>query len=167
MAISFLPRFNPRKRHHDSASAPHGGKPGRTPTRPVFENLEDRRLLSAVTGLILVNADTGKDIAPLTNGETINLAKLPTRHLNVRAQVTSDTRSVKFAYDTAPIHVENWAPYDLAGDSGWGHYSRWTPKVGSHTLVATPYTRYGLHGQAGTSDKVTFKVIDNAGTPTP
>ena len=69
----------------------------------IIESLEARRMLASVTGLVLVNADTGQDIGPPTSGGTLNLAALPTRHLTVRADATSDTQSVKFRLDAINI----------------------------------------------------------------
>ena len=98
----------------------------------------------AVLSFTLINADTDLPIAsfdPLTSGSTLNLATLPTRNLNVRANVnTTSVGSVRFALDAnANFRTENTAPYALAGDSN-GDFSPWTPTVGTHTLTATPYS---------------------------
>src|SRR4051794_32919158 len=62
----------------------------------VFEALENRQLMSAgLTAVTLVNTDSTTDIGPLTSGMTLNLATLPTRQLNVRADVATGTGSVK------------------------------------------------------------------------
>ncbi len=120
----------------------------------------------AVTGFVLVNADTDRDLGPLADGATINLAALPTRNLNVRAETSPPTvGSVRFGYDGNPnFRTENVAPYALAGDTS-GNYYPWTPAVGAHALSATPFSGSGATGSAGTSKAITFHVIDQANTP--
>jgi hypothetical protein len=122
----------------------------------------------AVTSLTLVNADTDQDLQTLTNGATLNLATLPTRNLNVRANTNPATvGSVVFGYDANPAYAtESTAPYALAGDSS-GNYNPWTPTVGSHTLTATPYSGSGGSGTAGTAHTVSFTVADDASNPPP
>jgi hypothetical protein len=57
-----------------------------------------------VTGLTLINADTDQPIAgfnPIAANATLDLATLPTRRLNVRANTSPTTvGSVKFALDS-------------------------------------------------------------------
>ncbi|HYE99009.1 MAG TPA: DUF5060 domain-containing protein, partial [Planctomycetota bacterium] len=121
----------------------------------------------AVTSLTLVNADSDLDIGPLTNGQTLNLATLPTRNLNVRADVSGTVGSVRFGYDgNASYSTESAAPYALAGDSS-GNYNAWTPSTGSHTLTATPYTLSAAGGTAGTALTVAFSVVDDASNTPP
>src|SRR5215217_9499882 len=98
----------------------------RKSARFVVEHLEGRTLLAksstaAVQSFTLIDADTDRPIAtfsPLTGGATIDLATLPTRHLNIRANTDPATiGSVKFGYDgNASANVENVAPYALGGD---------------------------------------------------
>ncbi len=121
------------------------------------------RAAQAVTSFTLVNADSDADIGPLNDGDTLNLATLPTRNLNVRANTSPATvGSVRFGLDGIPNYkTENVAPYALAGDNG-GNYNPWTPAVGQHTLTATPYTEGGAGGTAGTALTVGFTVVDQA-----
>ncbi|UOG73407.1 PQQ-dependent sugar dehydrogenase [Hymenobacter tibetensis] len=127
----------------------------------------------AVTSLTLINADTDQPIAgydPLPDGATLNLAILPTRNLNIRANTNPATvGSVRFAYDgNADYKVETLAPYAIAGDNGLvngnPNYNAWTPAVGNHTLTVTPYTQGGAGGNAGTPLTIAFTVT-NAVTP--
>jgi hypothetical protein len=120
----------------------------------------------AVVSFTLINADTDQPIAifdPLISGVTLNLATLPTRNLNIRANTSPSTvGSVRFRLDgNGNYRTESGAPYTLAGDNG-GNYFPWTPSLGSHTVTATPYTRSGGGGTAGTPLTVTFYVINNA-----
>jgi parallel beta-helix repeat protein len=118
----------------------------------------------AVISFTLINADTDQPIAdyePLNDGSTLNLATLPTRNLNIRADTNPATvGSVRFGLDdNSNYRTENGAPYALAGNSGTDYYS-WTPRVGGHTLTATPYTGSGASGTAGTALSICFNVVD-------
>ncbi|HYG78185.1 MAG TPA: DUF5060 domain-containing protein [Planctomycetota bacterium] len=121
---------------------------------------------NAVTSFTLINADTNQPIAgydPLNNGATLNLATLPTRNLNIRANTNPTTvGSVRFALDAnSNYRTESAAPYALAGDSN-GDYYAWTPATGTHTLKATPYTGSSAGGTAGTALSISFTVSDQA-----
>ena len=136
--------------------------------KPIIEPLEPRLMLAAVSGLVLVNADTGQDIMPLAGRSTINLATLPTRNLNIRADATADTLSIRFGLDRKTIGTDNLAPFSLAGDDNAGHYAPWTPSVRSHTLSATPFAQPNAKGRSGRQRAITLKVIDKpASSPTP
>lgn|GEM_PF-2998581 len=140
------------------------------PRLPVFgrsllawlEALEARRLMTgSVTSLTLVNADTNQDLMNLTSGTTLNLGQLPTTNLNVRANVSGAVESVRFSLDAASNYrTESSAPYALAGDNA-GDYGAWTPSLGNHTLVATPYDRDSAWGTAGPALAVTFSVVNS------
>ncbi|GAA3970285.1 beta strand repeat-containing protein [Hymenobacter antarcticus] len=102
-----------------------------------------------VTGFTLVNADNEQDIQVLTSGATLNLATLPTRNLNVRANTNPATvGSVAFALSgpQPQTQTDAVAPYALLPDVA-GNYPAWTPPVGSYSLTATPYTGSGGSGQ--------------------
>jgi hypothetical protein len=124
----------------------------------------------AVTSITLVNADTDRDIATLTNGYVIDFAKLGTTRINFRANTNPATvGSVKFGYDAnTSFRVESGAPYAFAGDAS-GNYNAWTPSLGTHSIKATPYSGTGASGTIGTAITITFTVVNNttAGTITP
>ncbi|UOQ74385.1 PQQ-dependent sugar dehydrogenase [Hymenobacter cellulosilyticus] len=129
----------------------------------------------AVTSLTLINADTDQPLAgydPLPDGATLNLATLPTRNLNIRANTNPATvGSVRFTYDgDTNYKVETLAPYAIAGDNGFinggPNYNAWTPAVGSHTLTVTPYTQGGAGGNAGTPLTIAFTVTNTVTPPT-
>jgi hypothetical protein len=118
----------------------------------------------SVASFTLINADTDQPIAgfdPIASGANINLATLPTRQLNIRANTTPATvGSVRFGLDgTASYVTDNGAPYSLAGDDASG-YLPWTPTVATHTVTATPYSAADAGGTAGTALTVSFKVTD-------
>jgi hypothetical protein len=120
----------------------------------------------AVSSFTLVNADTDADLGPLASGAALNLAALPTRNLNVRANTSPATvGSVRFGYDgNANYRTESSAPYALAGDTG-GDYGVWTPTLGTHSLTATPYSGSGATGTAGTPLTIAFSVVDQVSLP--
>ncbi len=111
----------------------------------------------------LINADTNQPIAGyenLSNGATLDLAKLPTRNLNISANVPAAFGgSVQFKLNGKNIATEGIAPYALAGDSG-GKFNAWQPVKGENSLVATAYTGKGGRGLAGLPVQVNFKVVD-------
>ena len=117
----------------------------------------------AVTSFTLVNADTDSDIGPLEDGDTVDLAALPTQNLNVRANTSGPVGSVVFGYDgDGTFQTESVAPYALNGDIN-GDYNAWTPAVGDRALEATPYAQSGGSGSAGSALAITFTVVDGGG----
>ncbi|MFQ6132907.1 MAG: putative collagen-binding domain-containing protein, partial [Armatimonadota bacterium] len=138
------------------------------PARPIVLTATYREGVAehAVTKFTLINADADRPIGrfdPLPDGAVVNLAKLPTRNLNIVAHTSTDlTGSVRFALDGDDnFRLENSAPYALAGDTN-GNYGAWTPTVGKHTLTATPYSQARAEGQAGRALTITFEVVDRA-----
>ena len=122
----------------------------------------------SIQSFTLVNADTDTDISELLDGQTLNLAALPTANLSVRANPgTAPVGSVRFAYDgNANFQTENVAPYALQGDTN-GDYDAWTPTLGTHTLTATPYAASNAGGAVGSALTVVFTVIDQTNLPEP
>jgi glucose/arabinose dehydrogenase len=119
----------------------------------------------SVTSFTLINADTDQPIAgydPIASGATLNLATLPSRNLNIRANTSPATvGSVRFALDgIANYGTDNVVPYALAGDVNGTDYLAWTPTVGSHTLTATPYASADASGAAGTARTLSFTVTN-------
>lgn len=136
-----------------------------------WDVLEPRRLLAgtgsgSVTGFTLIDADSDRAVAahePLRDGAVIDLAKLPSRRLNIRANVDGQAvESVRFGLDAdASARIENGWPFALASNKGHD-YSAWTPTVGTHTVRATPFAGDGAHGAAGATASVRFTVIDSS-----
>lgn len=125
----------------------------------------------AVLSFTLINADTGRPMEgfdPLPGGAVIDLARLPTRNLNIRANPSGgQIGCVLFGIDSNPnARVERAAPYSLRGDEGPDGYAAWTPSLGWHTVTATPYARLSSHGkrpagEAGKARTVKFRVVDS------
>ncbi|RYZ48908.1 MAG: hypothetical protein EOO14_21465, partial [Chitinophagaceae bacterium] len=121
----------------------------------------------AVVSFTLMNADNEQGILMLTNGQTLNLANLPTRNLNIRANTSpSLVGSIVFNLSGKQIRnaTETSSPYALFGDAN-GNYNAWTPALGSYTLKATPYSGASGSGTAGSQLVVSFTVIDQSAPP--
>jgi glucose/arabinose dehydrogenase len=118
----------------------------------------------SVTSFSLINADSNQPISgfdPIASGANINLATLPTRNVNIRANTSpASVGSVRFGLDgSSNYSTDNTAPYALAGDTN-GDYLPWTPTVANHTITATPYSAANATGTAGTARTLSFKVSD-------
>ena len=110
-----------------------------------------------VTGLVLINAQTDRDIGPLVEGMVVDLDQVIWA-LNVRADTRGKVGSVRFGLDKNPSKiVESVAPFALAGD-GNGNYNNWTPSPGKHTVTATPYPEKNAGGTPGKPWVVSFTV---------
>ena len=124
-----------------------------------------RAAAADLIGYTLVNADTDLDIQPLTNGAVLDLATLPTRNLNIRANTNPATvGSVVFNLSGAQARTatENFVPYALFSDYQ-GDYFPWTPPLGNYTLTATPFDGTNGTGAAGTPLTLNFSVISSGG----
>lgn len=108
--------------------------------------------------LVLVNAETGEDLTEITEGMTVNLASLPTKKINIRADTSGTFSEVVFQYDTYKrFRVERVAPYTIAGKKE-GRYNGWTPRVGAHSIT--------VQGKSASKEDavytLNFTVIDDA-----
>jgi hypothetical protein len=121
----------------------------------------------AVAGFTLVDADTDLDIGPLATGAVLDLATLPTRNLNIRANTDlAQVGSVQFALSGAAIHLstENVPPYALFSNQN-GDYFAWTPALGAYVLTATPYKALAGGGVAGIALSIAFTITDSNPLP--
>lgn len=114
-----------------------------------------------VKSFLLVNADTNQPIGPLLDGQTLNLALLSSRNLNIVADTAPTTvGSVQFGLDGEPrFRLDSAPPYALAGDTT-GDYDAWTPVVGTHVVSATPYSSSDGTGTPGLPREIQFTVQD-------
>lgn len=117
---------------------------------------------ASITSYTLVNADDNTDIFDLTPGIVLDLATLPTRNLNIRANIDQlVVGSVAFEL-TGPqsrSSIENVVPYALFSDFQ-GNYNPWRPPLGSYTLTATPYDGPNASGPSGAPLTTSFTVVD-------
>ena len=124
---------------------------------------------ASVISFTLINADTDLPLGLLTNGQTINLADLPTQRLNLRADTAGTIGSVRFGFDSnARFRTESSSPYSLFGDYN-GDYKAGTFTLGAHALTATPFSGTKASGSAGNSLSISFAVINetSASSATP
>ncbi|MBA3885789.1 MAG: hypothetical protein H0X67_08655, partial [Acidobacteria bacterium] len=127
----------------------------------------------AVSSFSLINADTNLPIAgfeAMTGDQAISLdlSRLPTRNLNLRANTSPATvGSVVFGLNgNASYAVENVAPYALAGDNN-GNYAPWKLRTGTHTTTATSYSATNAGGSAGPAVNLTITITDGSDSPPP
>jgi hypothetical protein len=118
----------------------------------------------SVTDLKLVNSATESDVVSISNGQTISLSALKLSKVNIRAVLSQDAGSVRFALSgtQSKTYTDNAAPYALHGDSGSGnfYYGNWAPPaLGTYTLTATPYVSDNASGTAGAAKTITFTII--------
>lgn len=114
-----------------------------------------------VSGLTLVNADTGKDVGPLTDGGTIDFSQTGTKRLSIRAIVNGTPVSVKFAVAGGFTHTDAGPLFTMNGDTGTT-YTAWIPTTGVKVLTVTPYSAANATGTAGTAMTVSFTVTNGA-----
>ncbi|MDF7826207.1 endo-1,4-beta-xylanase [Pontiellaceae bacterium B12227] len=103
-----------------------------------------------VTGLDLLDADTGGLIAPLQNNDTLDLNVLGQRAFRIRANL-SGSGSVHFQVSGIEYAV-NGAPYIMGAD--------WLPAPGTYTITATPWEGADATGEQGTEWSITVAVVD-------
>ena len=123
-----------------------------------------------VSSFTLVNADTDTDIGPLRNGDVIDLSKIGTQNLNIRANTSPDTvGSVVLVLNDnySRRHTENIAPYAWFADNKQGDYYAWTPTAGNYSLYAIPYELAKGRGRAGTALRVDFSVVTGTSASLP
>ena len=133
------------------------------PGSPLTTSFTVINSIGAITGFTLVNADTNLDIMSLTAGMVINLARLSTTNINIRADVSVPSMgSVGFVLTgpQARTNIENVPPFALFSYMQ-GKYNPWTPPLGIYTLTATPYADGGAGGAAGVAISITFIVLSN------
>jgi hypothetical protein len=117
-----------------------------------------------VVSFSLIDADTDQPVGgydPIPAGARLDLSALPTKRLNVRANVGGSVGSVAFAWSGAEsgAATESTAPYAMKGDTA-GDYHPWTPTAGSYSLTATPYAGAGAGGGvAGAALTLAFAVV--------
>ncbi|QDA61300.1 malectin [Hymenobacter jejuensis] len=117
-----------------------------------------------VVSFTLINADTDQPIRDLVANDVLNLATLPTKNLNIRANTSPyPVGSVVMVLSGTQSRTqsETGAPYALFGNSG-ADYAAWTPAivVGAYSIKGTPFTAGNGNGTAGTALTVSFTVTN-------
>ncbi|KPM30405.1 Cytochrome c class I [Croceitalea dokdonensis DOKDO 023] len=118
-----------------------------------------------INSLILVDAESDQDIAPIAEGAIFNLNRLNTSKLNIRAEVSPNTESVQFGYQDNPIyHLENLPVYAIGGNSG-DDYRDWPFELGENLVSAQAFSENKAGGEPGAKFEVNFSIIDEPETP--
>ncbi len=115
----------------------------------------------AVTGFVLVDADTDEDLRALNDDDVIDLGNVPP-HLNVRAIIASDEgqRAEHVVLQVEEFGVrrkEAVPPFALFGDLG-GDYLPGTFMQGTQVLTAIPYGLDGDPDQPGDALSISLTV---------
>jgi hypothetical protein len=114
-----------------------------------------------ISGYNLINADTGAVIQNITEGSTIDLGKLPTRHLNIAPIISGTVSSVFYQYDGIyQYNLTNTSPFMLSTSNTWA------PAVGSHQMFGLAATQTGGGGTRSAQAWLNFNVTDSGGNST-
>jgi MYXO-CTERM domain-containing protein len=118
-----------------------------------------------VESLVLVDADSGKDLMAIQDKAVLDLSKLP-RNLSIRVDTDPPTvGSVAIRIDAGMVRTDATAPYSIAGDMG-GKFTPWMLSLGGHTVQATAYDAADGGGRAGEPLEIDF-TLTNGGTVGP
>lgn len=123
-----------------------------------------------IQSFTLIDADSDVPIAgfdPIPQGAEINLADLPTRNINIRANTNDNSKVGSVAFQLSGSqsrnNLESTAPYALFGDDK-GDFRPWAPEPENgqrFTLTATPYTLPAGAGLEGQSRTLQFSFTDD------
>ncbi|MGV3561375.1 NHL domain-containing protein [Larkinella arboricola] len=140
---------------------PDGNGPSGTPLSINFTVVDQPQVL----GFSLVDAITDQTILELTEGQELDLAKLPGHVFNIRANTSPATVGsvvMQLSGTQTRTQLENAAPYALFKDDGNGNYRTWKPAVGSYQLTATPYSDPNGTGSVGIPLSLGFQFVNSA-----
>lgn len=116
----------------------------------------------SVTSFTLVDATTDKDIKVLKNGDTLNIADVRGKRINIRANTAGTPLGsvvMQLGGSQQRTQTENSAPYALFGNTD-NNYWNWTPTPGNYTLFARAYKGTKASGAPGKSHSIAFYVKD-------
>ncbi len=107
---------------------------------------------------VLVNADTNIDIRTLSSGSVIELSKLTSRNLNIRADIVGVPALVEFLLDEKHLRNELAAPFAAWSDDR-GNYFGWNLQSGTYKLTAYPWSKANKEaGSRGNGASIFFTV---------
>lgn len=108
-----------------------------------------------IRGVTIVEAATGKPLGLLTNAMRLDVNSMPP--FSLRAETSGKVGSVRFSINKSDGPIESERPFSIAGERG-NAYIPWSPPLGRHTLVLTPYSERGGGGVAGKKEMLIFSV---------
>jgi hypothetical protein len=112
----------------------------------------------AILSYTLTDAISGQGIKELEEGDTINLAALRGRKINIQVNTDPPTvGSVKMSLNDK-VRIDNTAPYTVKGSVNEAHVA-WHPAPGKYTLTSTAYSSKNAGGMKGESLTITFHVV--------
>lgn len=117
----------------------------------------------AVKSFTLMNADNNSVIKTLNQGEIIDLSQMPTRNLDIRANIDS-TNIRQVVFHLGEYYTQDYySPYTFFGGLE-GNYPGTSLTPGNYNLTAVPYNSHNIVGQ---SKSIQFKVIEGTSNQNP
>ncbi len=122
----------------------------------------------AVTGFLLVDAESNQVLRSVADGDIIDLSSYENKNFNVMVKTnTNDIGSVYLRLQTSNDRLnrpelviertENKTPYALFGDKK-GDYRNWQPEINNYSLLAIPYPESNRQGMSGKVRAINFSV---------
>ncbi len=118
----------------------------------------------AITGITLIDAERHLPIpefSPLVHGATLDLAKLPSRMLNMLFSYKSAVADVDVLLEGPNKTIsrqDRCRPFTMYGNTG-DYYREWKPTTGIYHLTVKPI---GFDQHDGNDYKISFTVVDSA-----
>ncbi|MBT1695942.1 T9SS type A sorting domain-containing protein [Fulvivirgaceae bacterium PWU4] len=113
--------------------------------------------VQTVLGYTLIDAANGQPISELEEGDTISLATLHGKKINIRVNTDPPVVGSVMMMLNGKARTDNTAPYSVKGDLD-GAYLPWTPAPRKYTLASTAYSAANAGGEEGGSRTITFYV---------
>ena len=110
--------------------------------------------------LLLVNAESNRSIAPLNNGDVLDLSVLPGITIEAIPISGGFKGSVDFLIDGKRVQRENYAPYALAGDNPRGNYNPYDFAPGTYEVTAVAIVKDGDGKEQTDSLTVSIRVVE-------
>lgn len=116
-----------------------------------------------VDKFLLYDSITDQPIHTLVDGDVLNLATLNTYNFNVEVTTTGGpVGSVKFGYNgKVSFRTESELPYCFCGSQGTDLKTCSALVVGLHNITVTTYSGIKANGTVGTSQKLTFRIVND------
>jgi len=112
-------------------------------------------------GCRLIDAASGQPVLgfdPMAEGCVFDLARLPTRNVNIEVLCAGPVGSLRISCDGLVLSnsrgYELHQPWLLAGNHLGGAINAWTPRPGRHALLAQPFA--GTDGRSGPGNQWTL-----------
>ncbi len=115
-----------------------------------------------VEKLVLVDADTNKEVRELVDGDVVSLDEFEKGRFTIEAKTTPSVLSVHFALDeNSDYRKDSLMPF-AASYELYGNFNQLPLELGEHTITATPFSHKRAKGFAGNSVKYTWTLVDQS-----